>query len=877
MTRIILLCIAFMGIMGMLRLRAVEDEPSELNWEAFGLDVNVFENFRKYWSRKTLPGAREESCPDSFSAISVSPEAFKARPGKWQIVRMGKTEVLQANFGHAVTAARAPLRIQEPGLYRVWVKYYHLKGYCASFSLRILPPELLKQPDAVVSTKGEYYFSRFDWNEHAPKRPVPLPNLKELPTGFQWESGPMVELSPGEYTLELATLVHGGPFTARKVAMVVLTADPLLDGPDEVVGNSTYPASDPTRQHWTAWCQRPGSVPWESLNPAQRKYYLDWRVSFLKKLAENPETNAEKRLASQSYFDEEVNLIGTPADIAAEKKKLAEELKNDFSGSFAAEVEAENMREFKGWTVKNMTDASGQILEAHYANGPASAVASVSLPHAGKYYVWARYYLAHKYYSLFDLSFSDAQGKKIAVLDYGQPEDRLQRKNLQFIWECRSVELPAGQLELSLNKNIGKGPYTYRRVDKIFITDSRIAHPDTFRRAVSKRPSTLWLQQNPWGIFSRISGPRAEDTLEPEKIDLRIPQGDTSSLLLQFRNDTNRPLSFSPEFSGKGAPQLRLIAYMNTSVYSWTPAVLLERSRITVPAGQNASLWLSFSTALLKEGKYTPQLRLDGRKIDFSITVIPPDNKRPAPVVGGWCRPLERESCWALFRDIGLNLIFQAVVSGEEMKKYNLKHFCLSLPDYEPENVRAFQANLRRLGLKESDWSVFLLDEPNVKAVDRWLDLAGKVRSASPEIQIWCNPGEVHSSTPDTVRKTRPFIDVFCPYLDHFSSKDEKYSEEDLPAIGKLKLLYTTPCFREKSPDSPGELLYLGEMAAKHRRDGWAPFSLFCSYPYSNSIWDEIYPFNGCQSVGFYPGAYGRTLSTRNMEAMREAIQRYRK
>ncbi len=118
---------------------------------------------------------------------------------------------------------------------------------------------------------------------------------------------------------------------------------------------------------------------------------------------------------------------------------------------------------------------------------------------------------------------------------------------------------------------------------------------------------------------------------------------------------------------------------------------------------------------------------------------------------------------------------------------------------------------------------------------------------------------------------------MFCPYLDHFSSKDEKYSEEELPAIGKLKLLYTTPCFREKSPDSPGELLYLGEMAAKHRRDGWAPFSLFCSYPYSNSIWDEIYPFNGCQSVGFYPGAYGRTLSTRNMEAMREAIQRYRK
>ncbi len=859
-------------------LRAVEDEPSELNWESFGRNIDVFKDFQRYWNRNRLPGAQEEECPDSFPAVTVRPEAFSANPGNWKIAKVGKTEVLQGNYGHAVTSARAALHIEEPGLYRVWVKYYHLKGYIGSFALRILPPELLNQTDPdVVSTKGEYYSCRFDWSEHSPKRPERLPDLKNLPTGFMWESGPMVELAPGDYTLELSTLVHGGPFTTRKVAMVVLTADPLLEGIDEATGNRSYPASDPIRQSWNAWTQRPGALPWENLTPEQRQYYLAWRASFLKKLAENPETDAEKRLASQSVFDETVNLIGTPADIAAEKNRLAGELKNDYAKSFAVEIEAENLRPLKGWEVKDRTDASGKILEAGYSNGPASAVAPVTLPRAGKYYVWVRYFLFHKYYSLFDLAFTNAQGKKVATLDYGQPEDRLQRKNNQFTWECLPVDLPAGKLELSLNKNIGKGPYTYRRVDKIFITDSQTISPDTFRRAASKQPSTLWLQQNPWGMFSRISGPNAEDTVEPKKIDLRISRGDAASLLLHFRNDTNAPVKLVPRLSGDGAPLLRLVAYMNTALYSWTPAILLQRSEITVPPRQNASLWLTFSTRSLKEGAYTPTLSLGNRKIDFAVTVTPPNNKRPAPVVGGWCRPLERESCWALFGDIGLNLIFNAVVSKEEMEKYGLKHFCLSSNGYEAEALKARLESLRKLGLAENDWSAFLIDEPTVKSVDRWLELAQKVRAATPEIQIWCNPGEVQRSTPDTIRKMRPYIDVYCPYLDHFSSKDEKYRTAELPAIGKLKLLYTTPCFREKSPDSPSELLYLGEMAAKYNRDGWAPFSLFCSYPYSNSIWDEMHPFDGCQAVSFYPGAYGRTLSTRNMEAMREAIQRYRK
>ncbi|MDD2599203.1 MAG: hypothetical protein PHO37_08270 [Kiritimatiellae bacterium] len=877
MTKYLLATLMLLTV-GAAPLVAVEDEPSELNWESFGSSIDVFRDFQRHWSKNRLPEAREQSCPVAFPAATLRPEAFSANPGKWKPAKVDGTEVLHGSYGHGETSARAALHIDEPGFYRVWVKYYRLEGHLASFTLRILPPELLNQTDpSVVSAKGEYYSCRFDWSEHSPMRPERLPDLKHMPTGFMWESGPMVELAPGDYTLELATMIHGGPYTFRKVAMVVLTADPLLEGLDEVAGNSSYPASDPIRQSWNAWSQRPGSLPWESLTLKQRQYYLDWRTSFLKKIAEQPENDAEKRLAAYSYFDEEVNLIGTPADVAAEKKRLASELKNDYSKSFGKEIEAEEMRPVKGWEVKELTDASNKILQAGYGDGPASAVSPLMLPHAGKYYVWVRYFMFHKYYSLFDLAFTDAQDKAIATLNYGQPEDRLQRTNNQLTWECLPVELPAGQLELSLNKNIGKGPYTYRRVDKIFITDSEAALPQTFRRAVSQQPTTLWQQQNPWGAFSRISAPLAEDTVEPEKIVLQIPRGDTASVLLHLRNETDTPVKPVLQLSGKGAPQLRLVAYMNTALYSWTPTILLERSEIIVPPQQNASLWLTFSTASLKQGKYVPTLSLGERKIEFDVMVTPPDNKRSTPVVGGWCRPFNRESCWKLFHDIGLNLINGVVVSKEEMEKYGLRHFYISLNDYEPQALKAHLGKLRKLGLTENDWSAFLIDEPTAKTVDRWLELAQKLRAATPEVQIWCNPGEVQSSTPDIIRKMRPYIDVFCPYLNHFSSKDEKYRSEELPAIGKLKLLYTTPCFREKSPGSPSELLYLGEMAAKYNRDGWAPFSLFCSYPYSNSIWDEMHPFNDCQSVSFYPGAYGRTLSTRNMEAMREAIQRYRK
>lgn len=85
------------------------------------------------------------------------------------------------------------------------------------------------------------------------------------------------------------------------------------------------------------------------------------------------------------------------------------------------------------WGVKEASDASGDILQASYVDGLATADISVTLLQAGTYYVWVRYFLFHKYYSLFDLVFVDQQGAELTSLAYGQPTNRFQHKNNHFV------------------------------------------------------------------------------------------------------------------------------------------------------------------------------------------------------------------------------------------------------------------------------------------------------------------------------------------------------------------------------------------------------------------------------------------------------------
>ncbi len=309
----------------------------KITWESLGTNFEAFKEFQSYWRKSPLPDAQEEKCPESFSAITLTPESFSANLGEWSSSTIAGANVLQAKYGHGITVAQAPLKVEEPGVYRVWVKFFHVKDYASSFSLRIVPAD----------SKKECYAHNFDWCD--PKEGSDTPDMKHLPTGFMWEDGPMVELAPGDYTIELSTVVHGGPFTFRKVATVVLTADPLLEGLDEVAGQSSYLASDLIRQAWNAWAQRPGALSWEALTNAQKQYYISW-------------------LSASKFADDKG------------KDELVEELKRDGAKAFGLTVEVEDMEQLKGWSIKDSKGASGKILEAPYADGLASAKVSVDIP-----------------------------------------------------------------------------------------------------------------------------------------------------------------------------------------------------------------------------------------------------------------------------------------------------------------------------------------------------------------------------------------------------------------------------------------------------------------------------------------------------------------
>ena len=136
-------------------------------------------------------------------------------------------------------------------------------------------------------------------------------------------------------------------------------------------------------------------------------------------------------------------------------------------------------------------------------------------------------------------------------------------------------------------------------------------------------------------------------------------------------------------------------------------------------------------------------------------------------------------------------------------------------------------------------------------------------------------------ASPGSVIDMLPYVSNFCPYMNHFGMARyfQPYADE-LSGNGDshfdIFMYYTTPCFAEKAPGAPNDLLGMWGMSIGLNLDGWAFFALHYGFPYSNSLWDEINNFIGDQCVNIYPGANLSAISTRNAEAIREAVRYWR-
>ena len=244
--------------------------------------------------------------------------------------------------------------------------------------------------------------------------------------------------------------------------------------------------------------------------------------------------------------------------------------------------------------------------------------------------------------------------------------------------------------------------------------------------------------------------------------------------------------------------------------------------------------------------------------------------------MGGFCSPWPDIAGWQFFKKYDLTTVHGVVISKAQMQQYGIKLFVVSLGDPQSaEYVADIVNTLQTMGLDYSDWAWKISDEPNKNSYPKWVEAAKALRAFNPKIRIWNNVGEIQGSTPEAVTAMSPWVDIFCPYISQFASKDATY-EKLIYTLGNPKLLYTTPCFREKSPGAPLELLGLADAAIKYNRDGWDAFSLRNYYSYAASAWDEVNAPFGAQAISMYPGAWHQVIGSRNMEAVRVAVQRWK-
>jgi len=878
-----------------------DDEPNELSWEHFSTCLECFRDFADWtgrapdrWSR-AMAAARNAGMigepPKGLTSVWLEAETFPPRDGVWTKIERDKMSgravssggLLRGRYGHNASFVRTKANVPSAGWYRVWARYWHLKGYHASFRVRIRPAQMAAHSFRWQTTsQGEWLNHRFDFAEHGRRQPVL--GRKDQPTGFVWESAPMVRLPAGEVCIEIAGCIHGGPYTYRHVDCLVLSADPLRQ---PILASEAKGPAAKLEQDWTSWQLRPGTVPLPRVPPAVQELWLAWRTDLLGRLADGDTPSLHlKRQERATYFDEQWNLIGTPAQVREEVERLRGAGRQE--KPWYQIVEAESMDEkVPGWTVEsNSVSGGGKRVRAHYCDGLAELVQTVAVPHAGRFKLWVHHSRIKGYTNLFEVRLH-AEGEPAFKARFG--EEAATAGGYRMVWTSAEAQLAAGEHRLVLSKNRGKGPYAYRHVDRMVLTDDlewqpvRLKEPPLTAAEIkvwSKGDLVVWQPADVWRGFDMDSTrPGAEDTVAPERVTIRLGRGETESALLHLVNPSTEALVVAPRVTGATASawSWRVVAYVLSKPFGWQPMPLLRRREVTVQPCRMASLWLTADARDLPLGQHEARLTVGEQQVNLVLDIGRPE-LAPAPFVGGWCSPYAFRDAWRAFADAGINVVHGAVVPKHEMQSLNLRlcNVVLGIPKAD-EAVRRVVGSMKAMGLHYTDWSWELFDEPSDKTAGKWADGAKAIRRADPRVQIWCNPCDANVCHTPAVQTMAPFMDVACPFINHFRGWPDGEHAKAIRVPGRIKLFYTTPCGGEKAPHAPFDMLHLGRESLRLQRDGWDFFCLKNYYGYANTPWDDVHAYHTHQAVSIYPGAWSRAISTRNLEALREAVRRWRR
>lgn len=870
-----------------------EDEPDEINWDTLGGTVAGFTHFRDYCTRhpefakRLLAERRVDSLDSKLETVWITPDAFtNAVVNQWGFGEVSGEKCLTAPSGHCAGMVRIGVDIPADGSYRIWARYWHDQGSAASFGLSLEAGSYADEPDASLSVVQDVFSYRFDFVEFA-RRQDPLPDRRNDPSGFVWESTPTVRLEKGRRTLALSGLIHEGQYAPRRVTAIVLTREPLAV-PERPAGEGAVlvgrrEVGDSLKDIADIWERRPliakGN---ESLRPLWR----EWRTAFLADLVAGRVPGVEAgRMAKTVYFDEASNLLGTPRQVSDEKATMAKLLAGLDRTHFKVKLEGESFTPGNEgwWTEGNASASGGKMLVTGWWGGECDAFAETEVPSNGVYSVWLRYMEVAGYLARYRMTVETAAGETVATRELAADE-AYNRAHGGFSWVKVEAKLPAGKVRVRVVKT--EAGLTYRRVDAAIVTDDPAYVPDGEGLVVPPldpvNPLTVWRAADPWLGFSRLSAPLPGEGLAPAKVALR--EGEAETMLLLVRNNTDRPLDATPRMKDDrdGIIRWRVPAFVLSGNFGWQPMPLLERESLTVPPGETAGIWLTVEG----RGGFTArtlEVRVGEAVQTIEVEKLAPYGPEvPVPLVFGWTAPYRTVSCWELFRELGINVISDVLVPKAEADRYGIRLTVrLNDGDVSPAHVKYLADRFAKMGYAKKDWAWSFMDEPGNSMADAWTNLATQVKALDPDVRIWVNPGEAENAGAAACLKMLPFADVYCPYVNHFSAdivKSAEYTDRLNRKGSNFELLlgYTTPCFAEKAPSAPLDLLGMKDFAIGRGLDGWAFFALAHGFTYSNSLWDEVNGYMGDQCVNIYPGAACRTLSTRNAEAIRESVRRFR-
>ena len=858
---------------------AVEDEPDELNWDTLGGTVTGFSHFRDYckgdsdFRRKLMAEKPVVKVGAEPTVVRVKGSDFAKAPLKqWHEGEIEGEKCIILQGGHNGLMVRTGVDIPKGGWYRVWVKYHHTQGTIGSFELSIEDGRLAGQSDPGITVVQDAFTWRYDAAEFGRKQNF-LPNHRDEPTGWIWEASPMVRLEKGRRAVALKGLTHDGPYAERRVAEIVLSTDPIAK-PGERPSLGEAGVRD-------LWARRPmsGAKP----SPELKRLWRKWRKAFIADLAEGRLAGVEAgRMAGTVYFDEGENLIGTPKQVADGKAEMRKFLAGIDRTHFKCKVECEEFEVKNGWYQSAGGGSSGgKHLTAGYGGEEADAWKDVTVPSNGTYNVWLRYNEVGGYLAGWHFRVEEMDGTVLGDR-YLQSDWTENQAHPGMSWIKLPLELEKGKVRLRLYKQ--EGGSTYRHVDAAIVTDDLAYVPEGGGVALpplAKEPLTVWRQYDPWIGFSQTEGPRETEDLDPYDVEVR--DGETATVLVLVRNNTQKHREITPKVKGdaNGLLRWRVVAFSLAGWGAWTPQHLLEREQVFAPPEQTVGLWISIRGDR-RAKKESVRFSVGEHELVLNVKVLDahPDTV-PVPYVYGWAVPWKTVSNWETFRDLGVNVIGEALVSKAEAAKYGIRLTThLNDGDVRPEHIREVKSRYAKLGYDVKDWAWSFMDEPNNSMSDGWVELAKKFRAVDKDIRIWVNPGEIFGAGPESNMKMTPYVNCYCPYADHFWNihMNGDYAAQLRRQGPKFDILmsYTTPCFWEKAPSSTNDMLSMVDFALQNNLDGWGFFAFAYGFTYCNSMWDEVNNYMNDQCIYIYPGAANRTILTRNAEALREAVQRWR-